>query len=83
MSESYHTGQMKYIVIEKMLLPAMILFPDIMQHSEVVGAMGPAVSAGFIEIKAGRGKCFGESISLGITSDEEDSEIATLQIFGL
>jgi hypothetical protein len=58
---------------------SIVIFPEIIQHKEFKN-LNPS-SAGFCYVTDKEVKCFGESISLGITSDEEDSEIATNQLF--
>lgn len=59
-----------------------IFFSDAIVHS--VFRHLPPVSAGFcyIDCDNQKVKCYGESVSLGLSSLEEDSDIATLQMFG-
>lgn len=62
-----------------------IMFSELMQHSEFKH-MTP-VSAGFVSIginKHGNPSCtcYGESVSLGLVSDPDDTDIARFQ-FGL
>lgn len=60
-----------------------IVFPDIMMHSDFKGYK--PISAGFIEIyimnDSVRCRCYGESLSLGLISNgEEDTKLAQYQI---
>ena len=60
-----------------------IVFPELLQHSEFK-KFNP-ISAGFISFsvnKQGNASCtcYGESISLGIKSREEDTQIAKKQL---
>lgn len=55
-----------------------ILFPEIMQHKEFKHFT--PISAGFFHISADyEVQCYGESISLNLKSDEEDTKIAKRQ----
>lgn len=60
---------------------SIIIFPEIIQHSDFMG--WNVKSAGFCYINTDEKtvKCFGESISLGLKSDEQDSQLATRQLF--
>ena len=73
----------KYIVTKD---DVMIVFSELLQHS-TFRSFEP-VSAGFLSINAD-GKheptivCYGESISLGLKSrEEEDTQLAKMQILG-
>ena len=57
-----------------------IIFPQIIQHSEFKN-MDP-ISAGFCHIHKDKIVCFGESISLRLEGKEDDSFLATKQVFG-
>lgn len=57
-----------------------IIFHPATEHSKFKN-MNP-ISAGFCYVNDDKVECFGESISLGIKSMEDDSYIATKQIFG-
>lgn len=57
-----------------------IIFPTIIEHS-TFKHLNP-ISAGFCYINQDRVSCFGESISLGIKGMEDDSFVATKQVFG-
>tara|TARA_R110002153_G_scaffold47182_2_gene133471 strand:- start:6 stop:254 length:249 start_codon:yes stop_codon:yes gene_type:complete len=57
-----------------------IIFPQIIQHSEFRN-MHP-ISAGFCHIHKDKIVCFGESISLRLEGKEDDSFMATKQVFG-
>ena len=64
---------MKYIVFKSADGEAPVLFPHEFTHSWVAGELRPlqVVSAGFVEIKNGRLRCFGHSSSLRIASRGE------------
>ena len=60
-----------------------IIFPELLQHSEFK-KFNP-ISAGFISFGVNNQRnpsctCYGESISLGLTSREEDTQIARKQL---
>ena len=57
-----------------------IIFPQIIQHSDFK-SMNP-ISAGFCHIHKDKVVCFGESISLRLSSKEDDTLTATKQIYG-
>ena len=57
-----------------------IIFPGTLQHSEFSN-LNP-ISAGFCHVYKNRIDCFGESISLGLKSKDDDSFMATKQVFG-
>ena len=72
----------KYIKTEDKKI---VVFPELFQHSEFRNLK--PISAGFISIGAkGKGEpsctCYGESVSLGLKSDPEDTDLATRQILG-
>lgn len=60
-----------------------IIFPETFNHSNF-GNKENVISAGFCYINTGEGlcRCFGESVSLGIKSKEDDSDKMTIQFFG-
>jgi hypothetical protein len=70
-------SKQKYVRLKE--FDKIIIFHDLIQHSEFDGWV--VISAGFCYVNNSEVKCFGESISLGLKSLEEDSEIATKQIF--
>jgi hypothetical protein len=70
-------NKQKYIKLED---NSIIIFPMIIQHS-AFKELKP-ITAGFCYIYEEEVCCFGESFSLGIKADKNDSEIATRQIFG-
>ena len=70
-------NKQKYVKLED---DSIIIFPMIIDHSSFKSRK--PVSAGFCYISEEEVNCFGESFTLGIESDEKDSEIATKQIFG-
>ena len=57
-----------------------IIFHSIIEHSSFKN-MNP-ISAGFCYVNDDNVACFGVSVSLGIKSMEDDSYVATKQIFG-
>lgn len=58
-----------------------IIFPVTIEHSEFK-RLNP-ISAGFCYINNGKVNCFGESYTLSLKSEEDDSLLATKQIFGI
>ena len=57
-----------------------IIFPEVIEHKDF--SKFELVSAGFCYVSNNQVQCFGESYSLGLKSDPEDSKLATKQIFG-
>lgn len=57
-----------------------IIFPATIEHSDFM-MMNP-ISAGFCYVHEDKVVCFGESVSLGLKSKEDDSLMATKQIHG-
>ena len=57
-----------------------IIFPLVLEHSRFENLM--PISAGFCYVGDNKVSCFGESYSLGLKSDSEDTKLATKQIFG-
>ena len=57
-----------------------IIFPELIMHSEF--QYMNVVSAGFCYVNEDKVSCFGESISLRLSSKEDDSFIATKQVYG-
>ena len=57
-----------------------IFFPVTIEHSRFRGYR--IISAGFCIFGENEVSCFGESYSLKLKSDSEDSKLATKQIFG-
>ena len=68
----------KYIRLPK--YNEIIIFPEVIQH-KLFKDLNP-ISAGFCIVGKEKIECFGESISLGLNSDKEDTRYATLQILG-
>jgi hypothetical protein len=77
----------KYIIVDGRV----IVFCDALGHNDVARAFGyrPVESAGFVRFDIGKdewgdeavvAKAYGESISLGIKSREEDSDLITRQL---
>jgi hypothetical protein len=71
---------MKQKYVRLKIYDEIIIFPTIIEHSDFKH-MNP-ISAGFCHIGIKEIDCFGESISLGLKSNKEDSDIATRQIHG-
>lgn len=57
-----------------------IIFPQILNHSEFRN-FNP-ISAGFCHIHKDKVVCFGNSVSLRLDSMDDDTKLATKQIFG-
>jgi hypothetical protein len=57
-----------------------IIFPTIIEHSDFK-SMKP-ISAGFCYVHTDKVVCFGNSISLGLKSMDDDTLMATKQIYG-
>lgn len=58
-----------------------IIFPMLLEHS-TFKHLNP-ISAGFCYIDDGKVSCFGRSVSLRIESMEDDTKMATKQVFGI
>lgn len=71
--------KMKYVRLKQ--YDEIIIFPCIIDHSEFE-FMNP-ISAGFCYIGNNKVECFGESFSLKLKSDLDDTKIATKQAFGI
>lgn len=69
----------KYVRLKQ--YDTIIIFPEVLNHSDFKH-MNP-VSAGFCYVEKEKIQCFGESYSLRMKSDPEDTKIATKQIFGV
>lgn len=70
----------KYIIVDRELLGGFAaepyIFSDLVQHQDLANVIpGRIVSAGFCRIVEGRYVCYGESVSLKLKAQEEDSEI--------
>jgi len=70
--------KLKYIRLKN--YDEIIIFHSIIEHSRFKH-FNP-ISAGFCYIGDNKVNCFGESISLKIKSMDDDTEIATKQVFG-
>jgi hypothetical protein len=77
----------KYVIVDG----CAIVFSAAITHSDMVKYNKRAEGAGFVRFDPGKNewdedvviaKCFGNSISLGVESREEDSLIVTRQICG-
>jgi hypothetical protein len=77
----------KYVIVDG----CAIVFSAAITHSDMVKYNKRAEGAGFVRFYPGKNewdedvviaKCFGNSISLGVESREEDSLIVTRQICG-
>lgn len=69
--------RVKYIVVDNGLHDVMIMFSDLLQHADFKGSFYNIVSAGFINPETL--SCSGKSISLGLGSRPEDTELARRQ----
>lgn len=71
----------KYIMVEMNGLEQPFVFSETMQHKDVAvaltrGELNRVVSAGFCHINGdGQYVCYGESISLEVSSREKDSSV--------
>jgi len=73
-----YSRKAKYVRIEH--YDQIILFPELVQHANFKH-LNP-ISAGFCFITLAGIECYGESVSLGLKSNEkEDSKLATKQYF--
>ena len=75
------TEKYKYI---RLKTDEIIFFPATLMHSDF--KIFNPITAGFCEIDEIEKRifCFGNSISLGLSSEiEEDSKLATIQMFGM
>jgi hypothetical protein len=57
-----------------------ILFSNLMMHSEFKGKFGKIKSAGFCNISDNKIECYGESISLNIKSNKNDADLINRQL---
>jgi len=74
----YGDTRQKYVRLKK--YDQVIIFPQGIEHS-AFKHLEP-VSAGFCSIGDGMITCYGRSISLNLYGKEDDSYIATKQVFG-
>lgn len=70
---------MKYVRLEGS--DNVIFFGESMEHSSI-GNHFNVKSAGFCKVRDKKVTCYGDSYSLGIGSLEDDSIVATSQMFG-
>ena len=68
----------KYVRLIK--CDSIIVFPTLIQHSKFANL--DIMSAGFCYIDNNEVKCFGESVSLKLTSKDSDRAILQHQLFG-
>lgn len=69
----------KYVVCVRRKREVIIVFSFSIRH-DTFANLDP-IRAGFVSFENGEAKCFGKSISLGLTSNEElDSHLATKYI---
>lgn len=74
----------KYIVVEKRGIAYPMVFSNLMSHREVAAAIGGTViGAGFCHIAQDSWSCYGESVSLRVSSrGAEDSDILNHDLLG-
>ena len=66
----------KYIIIDSDFGELPIVFSELFKHSDMKAIQGKIVSAGFCFIDHnGQYSCYGDSVSLGLKSREEDATI--------
>ena len=72
--------KLKYVRLKE--YNSILIFPEIITH-DTFKHMNP-ISAGFcfVNSESRNVSCYGESISLGLKSIDEDSKLATRQLFG-
>lgn len=69
---------MKYI---RFLVRGFVLFEQRVKHSAVAEEVGDKVlSAGLVSFMGGALRCYGESTTIGVSSQPEDSEDLRLQL---
>lgn len=73
------TTKQKYIRLSP--YNQIIIFPEVIEH-KTFSYMNP-VSAGFCYVEDGKVNCFGNSVSLNLSSNPDDTFYATRQIFGI
>jgi len=69
--------KLKYVRLRR--FNEIIVFPEVIQHSEFKHF--DCVSAGFCSLQDNKVTCYGESTSLKLKSDPQDSTIATYQFY--
>ena len=76
----FETTRHKYIRLER--YNEFIFFPEIIEHSQFRNLK--PISAGFCYLDNDDNivNCFGESVSLGLKSKEDDTKLATKQVYG-
>lgn len=70
--------KMKYIILDGQLNDLPFLFPPEISHEQMalmIEHLGPAISAGFVDLVDGEVSAWGESESLELGSRPVDSEI--------
>lgn len=73
---------MKYLMFEVNGIPAPVLFPDHVKHSEVAAAskfFDTVASAGFVEIGE-TVRTYGQSVGLNLSSRPEDARFIEIMI---
>lgn len=74
----YGDTRQKYVRLKE--YDEIIIFPQIIKHSKFRNL--EPVSAGFCSIGDNVINCYGRSVSLNLEGKEDDSFIATKQVFG-
>jgi hypothetical protein len=74
--------EMKYVVIQNhpSVSPDMFIFPAWKNHTDMVRGTDTVVGAGFVYLADGRLRCYGKSISLGVSARAEDADILSRMI---
>lgn len=76
---------MKYVILENPSgLRFGIMFPDFLQHVQIVNNFSPAkpISAGFVAIEQQKCIAYGGAVSLSLSTAKEDSVLLTKEFFG-
>ncbi len=69
-------NQMKYIIVDNGQWDAPVIFDEGVQHFNMAqNVPGKVIAAGFIRWTPDGLECYGDSVSLGIASRPEDTEI--------
>ena len=69
----------KYIMFDNGYIRIPIIFPDCIKHSDMAAMLdsklGKPITAGFVTLSDGKIATYGNSISLGLSSDKQEDTI--------
>lgn len=72
----------KYVIVNNGFVDVIVVFPEVLKHSDFTESFSNIVSAGYIKLTDnGMFECYGKSTSLGIESRPFDTDIANRQLF--